>query len=123
MLSVLKVTEDIIPPKIPAELVNEITNKLITENDMNATILFSNKIVKNPESKPQWNKNDNPLLPINPDTWENIQKKQELNDVRKSLQDKLENEIIPKIFNQIIPNYDELKDTKKNDESTTPPKK
>ena len=120
----LKATEEIIPPKIPTELVDEITNKLITENDKNAIILFSDKIVENPDSKPQWNRNDNPLLPINPDTWEDIQEGQELDNVRKSLQDKLENEVIPMILDQIIPNGKELKDTKRNDnESTTPPKK
>ena len=60
----------------------------------------------------------------NPDTWEDIQEGQELDDVRKSLQNKLENEEIPIILDQIIPNSEELKDTKRNDdESTTPPKK
>jgi len=64
--------------------------------------------VKNPDSKIQWNKNDNPLLPINPNTWKDIQREQELDNVRKSLQDSIKNEIIPKILNQIIPNNGEI---------------
>src|SRR5437868_4581390 len=89
-----------------------ITNKLIMENDKNAIILFSNKIVENPDSKIQWNKNDNQLLPINPNTWKDIQREQELDNVRKSLQDSIKNDEQPK-----------PKEIKKNDESTIPPKK
>ena len=73
---VLKTTEEIILPEIPTELVKEITDELILENSKNATILFSDEIRENPDSKPQWTENYHPLLPIkdnNPKEWNDEQ--------------------------------------------------
>jgi len=124
MDQVIDSVNELIPKLIPNEIMNQITKEVIENNEKNVKLFFDDDIKVNPDSKPQWNRNDNPLLPINPDTWEDIQEGQELDDVRKSLQDKLENEVIPMILDQIIPNSEELKDTKRNDdESTTPPKK
>jgi len=71
MDQVIDSVNELIPKSIPNEIMNQITKEVIDNNRKNVKLFFDDSIKVNPDSKPQWKKNDNPLLPINPDTWEN----------------------------------------------------
>ena len=111
MDQVIDSVNELIPKSIPNEIMNQITKEVIDNNRKNVKLFFDDNIKVNPDSKPQWNRDDNPLLPINPDTWEDA----DTDEIEISHPEKM------KLFEQ------ELKDTKKNANkdirSTTPPKK
>jgi len=64
MNQVIDSVNELIPKLIPNEIMNQITKEVIENNERNVKLFFDDDIKVNPESKIQWNKNNNPLLPI-----------------------------------------------------------
>ena len=64
----IEAINETIPKEIPTEIVNEITIKIIEDNEKNVSIFHNEPIIVNPDSVPQWTQS-NVFKAIEPATW------------------------------------------------------